>query len=350
MIKHNLQRTGLALGMLCQVPAAFAAGDNPSVDAYGSLRTQFESVSPDRRTRLDSYTGWRDAYSRLGVKAEYPLRNGLALFGQLEIPVDSANLRIRDPYDQGDATRPDGQKLRLALAGLKGRFGTVTLGQQWMPYYNAIAAPLDMFSTYYSGFATYTASRVAETLAYASPEFKGISLAAAIASSDGNQRSTSRIDDRRWQLSASYASGAARISAGIDDRGDAGFGRNRLYGLSATYQAGNLGLAAKYELFDTGNGQAGSFTSNGNQAINLFGSYVLGKNTFKLMLARVENYGDNIIHLGIDHQFTDALKFFAEYYREAETAAIVRRRGGLNDFDGVISGGQAFALGLRYDF
>ncbi len=350
MIKRCLRRAGLALGLLCLTPAALAAGDSPGIEAYGSLRTQLESVRPDRRERLDSYTGWRDAYSRLGIKAQYPLQGGLALFGQLEIPVDSANLRIRDPYDQGDAAWPDGQKLRLALAGLRGSLGTITLGQQWMPYYNAIAAPVDMFSTYYSGFATYTAPRVAQTLAYASPDLNGFSLAAALASSDGNQRSTSRIDDRRWQLAASYAFGDARVSAGIDDRGDAGFGRNRLYGLSATWQAGNLGLAAKYELFDTGNRQAGSFTSDGNQAINLFGSYAMGKNTFRLMLARVENYGDNIVHLGIDHQFSDVLKFFAEYYREAETAALVRRRGGLNDFDAAISGGQALAIGLRYDF
>ncbi len=349
MRKPCLRRAGLACSLLCLTPAAFA-GDKAGIEAYGSLRTQLESVSPDRRERLGSYTGLRDAYSRLGISAQYPLSGGPVLFGQLEIPLDSARLRVRDPYDQGDPGRPDGQKLRLALAGLRGSLGTVTLGQQWMPYYNAIAAPVDTFSSYYSGFATYTAPRVAETLAYASPDFHGFSLAGAIASSDGNQRSTSRIDDRRWQLTASYASGPARIAAGIDDRGNAGFGRNRLYGLSAAWQAGNLGLAAKYELFDTGNRQAGSFTSDGNQALNLYGSYAMGKNTVRVMLARLENYGGNIVHLGLDHQFSDDLKFFAEYYREAETAALTPRRGGLSDFDAAISGGKAFVVGVRYDF
>lgn len=342
---------GLALGLSgCMLSAGVAAQSSPSFDFYGSLRTQLEAVTPDRRDRLNSYTALRDAYSRLGVKVEYPLSARLALFGQLEIPFDFASLRIRDPYDQGDGSRPTGQKIRLAQAGLRGNYGTLAYGQQWMPYYNAIAAPVDMFSSYYSGFATYTVFRAGETVAYSSPEFKGFSLAAAHTGGGGNRRSTSRIDDRRRQLTASYAFGNTRIAAGMDDRGDAGYGRNRLYGLSASHQAGKLYLAAKYEIFDTGDQRRSRFSSDGNQSINLFGSYVLGKNTIKLMLATVENYGDNIVHLGIDHQFTDDLKFFTEYYREAETATLTPRRGGLNDFNAGISGGHVFAVGIRYDF
>lgn len=68
--------------------------------------------------------------------------------------------------------------------------------------------------------------------------------------------------------------------------------------------AGKLLLAIKYEIFDTGNRQRGSFSTNGNQSVNLFSSDALGRNTFKLMLAKVENYGDNIVHPGIDHSIS----------------------------------------------
>lgn len=68
------------------------------------------------------------------------------------------------------------------------------------------------------------------------------------------------------------------------------------------------------------------------------------------MLAKVENYGDNIVHLGIDHQLQDDLKVFAEYYRESATAALTPRRAGLDDLDAGISGGHAIAIGVRYDF
>ncbi len=82
----------------------------------------------------------------------------------------------------------------------------------------------------------------------------------------------------------------------------------------------------------------------------MFAGYTLGRNTFKLMLADVENYGERIAHLGVDHQYNDALKFFVEIYQEAETAAINERRGGLDGFNAAASGGRAIAAGLRYDF
>lgn len=348
---HPARRAaGLACCMVWTGAAGQDAQDARGIDFHASLRSQVETVSPDRRDRLGSYTALRDAYSRVGVKARYPLAAGLALTGELEMPVDTANLRIRDPYDQSDAGRPRGQRLRIARLGLQGRFGSLAYGQQWMPYYNAIAAPVDRFSSYYTGFATYTVFRVADTLAYSTPEYKGLSLAAAYAGSGGNKRSTSRIDDRRWQVAAAYAFGNTRLAAAIDDRGNPGLGHDRLLGLSVSHQADNLYLALKYERFDTGNRRPGSFSGNGNQAVNVFGSYTMGKNTLKLMLAKVDNYGGHIVHLGVDHALSDEVKVFAEFYREAETAAITRRRGGLGDFDASTGGGHAVAVGVRYDF
>ena len=342
---------GFALAVSsCMYCADLAAQSAPTVDFYGSLRTQLETVSPDRQDRLNAYTSLRDAYSRLGIKVDSQLGTQLALSGQLELAVDSANFRLRDPYDQGDNIRPHGQRIRIAQFGLRGNFGSITYGQQWMPYYNAIAAPVDMFSSYYSGYATYTVFRVAKTIAYATPEHKGFSLAAAYAGSGGNMRSTSRIDERRWQAAATYTLGPTRLAAGIDDRGNAGYGRNRLYGLSASHQADKLYLAIKYELIDTGNRQRGAFSTDGNQSLSLLGSYALGRNTIKLMFAKVENYGGYIVHLGFDRQLSEDYKIFAEYYREAETAALSARRGGLSDFDASHGGGHAIAVGIRYDF
>ncbi|MBZ2205665.1 porin [Massilia soli] len=351
MLKLPRTKLGYLLAIASSMACADLAAQNATpLDFYGSLRTQVETVSPDRQDRLDSYSSLRDAYSRLGVNLDHELGAELALTGQLELAVDSANFRLRDPYDQGDAIHPGGQRFRVARIGLRSNAGSITYGQQWMPYYNAIAAPVDMFSSYYSGFATYTVFRVANTVAYSSPEYKGVSVAAAYAGSGGNRRSTSRIDDRRWQTTVTYAAGNTRLAAGIDDRGNAGYGRNRLYGLSASHQADKLSLAIKYELFDTGNRQVGAFSTDGNQAVNLFASYVLGKNTIKMMLAKVENYGDYIVHLGIDRPLSDDFKVFVEYYREAETAAISPRRGGLSDFDARVSGGHAAVVGIRYDF
>jgi len=292
----------LALAVTCCLHASpSSAQDAPGIDFYGSLRSQLETVNPDR---AGNYTGVRDAYSRLGVNASYPIDASLMLTGHIELPVDTANTRLRDPYDQEEP-------IRIASIGVKGRLGALTYGQQWMPYYNAVAAPVDMFSSYYSGYATYTVFRVAKTLTYASPEHAGLSLGAAYSPSSGNRRSTSRIDDRRWQAVAIYTRGDTRLAEGIDDCGDAGYGSNRVLGATLSHQADALYLAIKYEAFKTGNRQAGSFSSDGNRTVNLYGHYTLGKSTIKLMLAKVENYGDEIIHLGIDYAMSSQCKLFA---------------------------------------
>lgn len=338
----------LFAGAVLAVKPAFA--DEDGLEFYASLRTQVESVHANQPSYMDSYKAFRDAYSRVGIKGGHTLVGGARLFAQVELPFDSANLVFRDPYDQGGSGRSDGQNLRLGLVGLSGDAGKVMLGQQWLPYYNAITAPVDMFSSYYSGFATYTVFRVADTVAYYSPAVNGFSFAASYSAANGNQRSTSRIDARRVQVTASYAIGETRFSAGVDDRGDAGYGRNRLYGAALSHQAGSLYVAAKYEVFDTGNRALGSFSSDGNRAVNLFASYAAGSNTFKLMLANVERYGGKVLHLGFDHQYNKALKIFAEFYREDETAAVTVKRGGLSDYDGRIEGGRVFLVGARYDF
>ena len=339
-----------AAGLMAFSLGIVQAEETTSVEFYASLRTQVESVRARHSQFMNNYSGMRDAFSRIGIKASHDLGSGNQIFAQLEVPVDSANLEFRDPYDQGGSGRSSGQHLRLALAGLRSDAGQLVVGQQWLPYYNAVAAPVDRFSSYYSGFSTYTVFRVANTVAYYSPALHGFSFAASWSAARGNLSSTSRIDARRVQLTGSYAIGNTQFTAGMDDRGDAGYGRNRLYGISASHTAGPFYVALKYEYFDTGNKIPGSFASDGNHAVNLFGSYTVGRNTFKLMLADVDAYGGNIMHLGIDHQYRPDLKLFAEFYREDETATITARSGGLSDYDTRIGGGRAVIAGIRYDF
>ncbi len=319
-----------------------------SWDHYGSLRMQVESVRPDRRAGFGSYSGLRDAYSRFGANLAYRFDGGARAFAQIEVPFDSANFRLRDPYDQGGFGRDEAEPLRIARVGLEGRFGTLSLGQQWMPYYNAIAAPVDWFSSYYSGFATYTTPRVRNTVAWYSPRVGGFGVAASWSAPHGNKLSTARIDDRRWQATASWNDGPLTIAAGLDDRGNADGYRDRLYGLTTTWQREAWYLAFKYERTDTN--VPGAFYGDDQQAYNLLGAYTRGRNTWKLMVARVEGYGEDTVHFGVDHRYSDALTFFAEFYSESETAAITDRRRGLDRYDATVSGGRALSLGLRYDF
>jgi hypothetical protein len=152
------------------------------------------------------------------------------------------------------------------------------------------------------------------------------------------------------QAALSYAFGDTRLAVGADDRGNTGSGKDRLYGVSASHQAGPWYLAAKYEIFDTNNHTPGAFSRDGSKAFNVFASYNTGPYTFKAMFAKVQNYGDNIVHSGIDYQYNKDLKLFAEFYREGATASITEKRGGLADFNSASQGGRVFLVGFHYDF
>jgi len=303
-------------------------------DFYASLRVHGEAVQPDRQEALGDYTGWRDAYSRIGFKASHDFNNDLTAYGQLELPLDVPNKAVQDPWNQDE-------DIRIGKIGVKGAFGDLALGQMWMPYYNAIAYPVDMFSSYYSGFATYTTFRQGDTIAYYTPSFGGLSAAAAYSDDNGAD------GDNRWQATLSYTAGDLTLSGGLDDLG--GDDDERIWGASAMWQATEgLYIGAKYEEYDSDIDTG--YAADGDAAVNLYAGYTVGRNTFKAMVADVDNYGEQIIHLGIDHQYRDDLTFFVEYYSEEETAAITTEYGGAAETCWACDGGYVIAAGLRYDF
>ena len=348
--RYPLALSSIALSLLSlPLPAQENGASDPfRYDFYLSLRMQAESVHPDNESVINDYRGLRDAFSRVGVNAAYRFSEDYRVFGQLEVPFDTANFRFGDPYDQGGAGRDDREDLRVARLGLATPLGTWVAGQQWMPYYNAITYPVDQFSTFYSGFATYTTFRVKETLSYVSPTMKGFSFGGAYSSAAGNARSPSRIDDRRIQAFARYSFNGTVLAMGMDDRGNADGYKDRIYGISAARRFDNWSVVLKYETTDTDN--PNSFYGDGADAYNLYTEYRHGKFTYKAMIADVESYGETVFHTGIDHQIKEDLILFAEYYQEQETAALTGKHEGLAGFNSAISGGKVFAAGFRYHF
>lgn len=333
------QKKVITAGVMLALSQAAMAVD---FEAYGSLRLGLEYVDPDNNVN-DSYTGFRDAYSRVGAKASHAINDDWSVLAQLELPLDIANFDIHSPYDQED-------KVRIAKVQVSGPIGTVWAGRDWLPYYNAIAYPVDYFSSYYSGWATATTFRREESVGYYSPNFKGFSFA-AVTTNDNDPES-----DNRNQFTLSYAKDGLTLAAGLDD--NAGNTDNRNWGFAASYTTGPWYLAAKYEKMEL----VGA--NNDGDVWNGLVQYAIDdKNTVRGMIAEVdfpgwgwfpgETYGGTVIHLGFDHQYNDDLKFFAEYYREDSASAI---GPGHDDFlaGGYIApargGGQVVTVGARYDF
>lgn len=306
---------------------------------YGSVRIHGESVNPDNTDAMDAYTSWRDAYSRLGVKISQPLASDNNVYAQLELPLDIPNKAVQDPWDQDE-------DIRIGKIGWNGRLGELTVGQMWLPYYNAIAYPVDMFSTYYSGFATYSVFRRGDTAAYYTPSLGGLSGSLGYSYEKGATDEDGEPDNR-LQATVSYDSGNATVSGGMDHLG--GANDWKIFGASLAWQVSEvLYLGAKYEVHDSDIDDG--YGSDRDTAVNVYAGYTFRKHTVKGMIADVDNYGERILHVGWDYQYLKDLKFFVEYYSEEETAAITEKHGGLNETCWSCSGGYVVAAGLRFDF
>ncbi|WP_029408625.1 porin [Thiomicrorhabdus sp. Milos-T2] len=319
-----------------------------TVDAYGSIRVQAESVSVDKVTNAGddkSYTGFRDAYSRFGVKASYPLSNGTTLGAKLEIPFNTAEMKMNDPTGFAayykDPNSLDNNYPRIYKLTASGDWGSLAIGKQWLTYYNYVSYPVDYFSSFYSGWSTYAYFR-REAVTYTSPSFSGLSFAAS-AVDVSDSKDSNYLDTMQYALS--YTNEGLTLSAAYEDQ-DENIGGTETLGLSASYTTGPWRFATKFE-------QANSDIS----IYNLYGSYNLGKYTFKAHVSEGDEDGyaaGTTIHLGTDYQYTKNLKVFVEYIAEENSYAV------LPDLDiadylnaGYYSYGensQAIAVGARYDF
>jgi len=336
----------VALALFLGPHAAFAQQEGAGgveFDFYGSLRLQYEAADPKGE---DSYDGFRDAYSRMGFNASYGINEDLNAFAQLEVPIDLANGKIQDPFNTSD------EDIRIGKVGLEGAFGTVAYGRDWLPYYNAIAFPVDMFYSFQSGFATYTTFRESNSVMYYSPDFNGFSFAASHSANAGYADSSGSADDR-IQLTGTYSMGDTTISVGVDDVD--GANNTRIWGLSAMHTMGPLALAAKVEYIKSDQ-DIGAFGDDGDVAANIYAAYTMGQHTFHGTYANVDNYGEDVYHLGYAFNWMDGLTLFAEYYYEEEATgavpAVEARDTGSDPIPFPSGGGSnnVFMVGMHYSF
>jgi hypothetical protein len=338
--------------------AALPANAELTVTPYGSLRIQAEAVSVDEAQpgEDDSYTGLRDAYSRLGVNASYNDFDNVDITATLEFPINSARLRAEDPTFFHELYKEDNNSMpRVAtISAAHDQFGSVTVGTQWLAYYNNVAYPVDFFSSFYSGFATQAAFR-RDALTYTSPSMAGVT--ATVSGVDmTDEAGTSYLDTMQYALSWS-ADNLTLAAAYQDTEQDSG-DRPDQVGASATYTTGPWRFAAKVEQLLS---HSSVTVDEDPITYNLYGSYSWNKYTFKAMYAQGEEtdgegeaffQGDSV-HVGMDYQHTEALKFFAEYfYEELGYAIYTPNSDSFNPLAGyqVESDGQVFTVGLRYDF
>lgn len=242
----------------------------------------------------DTYTGLRLPHSRSGLDLTWNRRGNLSAFAQIERP-----LGTRYPAAFAGSGL---EQLNVTRTGLRGRFGTLALEQQWAPRQSP-ASHSPAFGHLGYGADTQPIDHLGRTISWSSPRFGAWNVAAAYSDTPYNGWS-SATPDRRMIGALSYSQGGLTLSG----------------------------------------------ASGGARDWNLLGRYTEGRNTWRLMLARVEGDDDPILHFGLDHRYSRALTFFAEFHQEDEGAYITSLRRGYSGFNPAVRGGRGIMTGLRYDF
>ena len=143
---------------------------------YGSLRVGVSSH--------DSDTKFADGGSRWGIKGSSEISDGLTAVYRFEHKIDTAKASLTGGG-------------RLAYAGLKGGFGTITAGQIWSASYNSVGAITDNSFAYGDSETTY---RHGSVVSYAN-SFGPASVQLDLVMDGGRDSGSKDIDQVEFGLS-----------------------------------------------------------------------------------------------------------------------------------------------------
>ena len=215
-----------------------------SVTIYGLIDTGIVVESGGAAGHVTKLTSGISGGSRIGFKGTEDLGGGM-----------SALFLLETGFQNDTGALGQGGLLfgRQSYVGLGGNFGTVTAGRQYTPQYLVLSA-VDPFGTGYAGDAANLmpntgngASRMDNTIKYASPNFGGVTgeLAYGFGETAGSTKAASQIG-----AAVGYANGPLNVRLGFHGRNNdtvttqTGSGRSTLLG--ATYNFGPVKLHAAY--------------------------------------------------------------------------------------------------------
>jgi predicted porin len=336
---------------------------------YGSARV---SVDYNDEDPASAYWDVVNNSSRIGVLGSEELGGGLSAVYQYEFGVDmteGGNL---------ESNRPK-------FVGLKGGFGTLTLGTQESPYYH-VASIIDIFNTdkslgataflggSFNGFKINPTAdrdygegslfRLENSLYYATPDFNGFSGEAMLVMNGANndpQGYSDSID--LWNIAAKYSNGPffAGVSY-IQLDGDSSYSIGNGLALDLDLSQWNVGLGYSAGAFTVGlmyeQGTVNEFgllnnvkvnnvkVFGGDDATNIYlaGSYTFGNNVVSAAYGQLDpgtDGSDNIDNylLGYQYNFSKRTRVWVEYI------------GRSADSNTTLYGDQtAFSIGTRVDF
>jgi predicted porin len=235
-----MKKTLVALAAL----AAFGSA-SAEVIVYGKVDLGLSSKTTTGATDQGlEVTSTNYETSRLGVKASTDLTGGIKALAQYEMGIDAATYQSALTTD------------RVAMVGLTGGFGTVSLGLQWTPYDNAWA--FDQME--YNGFSAANKvwykgvhgdngntgnGNAKKSIAYTTPDISGFNASLMYANDATKTATTNNVP--YIGLGANYVAGPLNVNfayesvaSSLQNAGAASDEKTTAYIVGASY---NLGMA-----------------------------------------------------------------------------------------------------------
>lgn len=268
-----MKKSLIALSVLAGVVGVAQAENTTTL--YGSMA---HSVVVAKKIDGDKKNNWdlNRSVARFGIRGTEDLNSGLQTFYRFEFDVNK--------NDEGTSTR-------YAYLGLRGDFGTLTLGRQDTLFKLATSFNDNFQDVYFGNFGPqghadgfhHGPNRLSKVISYVSPDMAGFKLGASMVL-DGNNTVIKGSDSRgidAWEAAAFYDANGIFAGAAYQSR-DAGKKTDKYYGGSAGYKNDTFKVGVGYEKQD----KADSY-------YNLAGEYYLGNNTFRAGFGYDDNKGKN---------------------------------------------------------
>ncbi len=170
----NLKKTAIALAVASIAAAPIVASADGSVYASARIGVALD----DDGDGADSTMTIKGFASRMGIKGETDLGNGMTSWGKYEFSVGT----------EGAGTNVG---RRHAVVGMKGDFGNVFLGQTYHTYYNNITGASDY--PWWNNNDPFYVGRTAQALSYAG-SFGAIGVGASVYMNDDSDEDMDRTE------------------------------------------------------------------------------------------------------------------------------------------------------------
>lgn len=280
-----MKKTLITLAVLAA--ATGVAQAQSSVVIYGTVDAGFVSERGGVNGNVNKLDSGVASASRLGFKGTEDLGSGLSALFVLE-----AGFGV----DTGAQAKAGSLFNRQSYIGLSSKTaGTLTLGQQYTPWYNTLSKVADPFAVGYAGsaknlFPSKVLTRTSNTVLYTSPNFNGFD--ADVAYTFGEQADSNKYG-RQIGASAGYSNGPlnARLAYNTtsNENANSNKGSARNWLAAANY---DFAVAKAYAAYGVNKGDNSGVGNNASQ--NPDGSFS-GAKAFNYTTAAYSNDSTNLL-------------------------------------------------------